>query len=125
MEENVFQTVFDKLAGFLPEGWKTMVFFAGYTAGSYTMKFYSENGDKKYIDCFSMPGTSKASLIKLFMEVDKTLSAQRKEIGVDKVWTVFTMRVDSDGNMKTDYDYEDHSEDMVSFEEIWEAKNLV
>ena len=125
MEENVFQTVFDKLAGFLPEGWKTMVFFAGYTAGSYTMKFYSENGDKKYIDCFSMPGTSKASLIKLFMEVDKTLSAQRKEIGVDKVWTVFTMRVDSDGNMKTDYDYEDHSEDMVSFEEIWEAENLV
>ena len=125
MEENVFQTVFDKLAGFLPEGWKSMVFFAGFTAGIYTMKFYSENGDKKYIDCFSMPGTSKASLIKLFMEVDKTLSAQRKEIGVDKVWTVFTMRVDSDGNMKTDYDYEDHSEDMVSFEEIWEAKNLV
>lgn len=29
MEENVFQTVFDKLDDFLPEGWKTMVFFAG------------------------------------------------------------------------------------------------
>ncbi len=125
MEEKIFQTIFDKVVDFLPAGWINMVFFAGYTTGSYTMKFYSESGDKKFIDCFNMPGVSKASLIKLFMEIDNDLSAQRKELTPDKTWTVFTMRVDSNGHMKTYYDYDDHSEDMVAFEKDWEAKYLV
>lgn len=125
MEEKVFQTIFDKVVDFLPDGWKNMVFFAGYTSGSYTMKFYSENGNKEYIDCFNMPGVSKASLVKLFMEIDKVLSVQRKEFGTDKAWTVFTMTVDADGHMKTNYDYDDHSEDLVALEERWKAKHLV
>ena len=125
MEKSIFQTVFDKLIDFLPKGWKNVIFFAGYTNGSYTMKFYTKNNNKEYMDCFNMPGVSKASLIKLFMEIDKTLSAQRNDLGSDKAWTVFTMRVDSDGNMKTDYDYNDHSEDMVAYEEEWANKYLV
>lgn len=124
MEERIYQDIFNKLIDYLPEGWKNMVFFAGYTCGSYSMKFYSENGDKKYADCFSMPGASKAALIKLFMDIDKELSAQRKELGEEKAWTVFTMKVDSDGHMKTDYEYDDHSEDMVAYEELWEKKYL-
>ena len=103
MEEKIFQTVFDKLVDFLPDGWKNMVFFAGYTNDSYTMKFYSENGNKEYIDCFNMPEVSKTSLIQSFMEIDKVLSLQRKDLG-DKAWTVFTMKVDSDGHMKAEYD---------------------
>lgn len=125
MEENVYQTVFDKVVDFLPDGWKKMVFFAGYTNGSYTMKFYSENCNKEYKDCFNMPGVSKASLVKLFMEIDKVLSAHRKKLGNDKAWMVFTMSVNSDGCMKTDFDYDNHSDDMVAFEEIWKAKYLV
>ena len=120
MEEKIFQTVFDKLVDFLPDGWKNMVFFAGYTNDSYTMKFYSENGNKEYIDCFNMPEVSKTSLIQSFMEIDKVLSPQRKDLG-DKAWTVFTMKVDSDGHMKAEYDYDDHSEDMVDYEETWKS----
>ena len=59
------------------------------------------------------------------MEIDKILSVQRKELGTDKAWTVFTMRVNSDGNMKADFDYNDHSEDMVAFEESWGTKYLL
>lgn len=125
MEEKIFQTIFDKVVDFLPDGWKKMIFFAEYTTGSYTMKFYSENGNKEFLDCFSMPGVSKASLIKLFMEIDRDLSAQRKKLTSERTWTVFTMSVDSDGHMKTYYDYDDHSEDMVAFEKHWEAKYLV
>lgn len=125
MEDSVYQTVFDKIIEFLPEGWKKAVFFAGYTDGSYTMKFYFEDGNKTYTDCFNMSGASKAKLVKLFMEIDKALSAQRKEQGADKTWTVFTMIVDSNGHMEADYDYDDHSKDMIAYEEKWEAKYLV
>lgn len=125
MEERIYQDILDKLIDFLPEGWKNMVFFAGYTNGSFSMKFYSENGDKNYTDCFNMPGTSKARLIKLFMSIDKLLSNQRKELGPDKKWTIFTMQVDSDGHMKTEYEYGDHSEDMVAYESVWKKKHLV
>lgn len=125
MEEKVFETIFDKVADFLPKDWKNMVFFASYTKGSYTMKFYSENGNKKYVDCFKTPGVSKAKLIKAFMDIDKVLTPQRKELGEDKAWTVFTMKVDSEGHVKADYNYEDHSENMVAFEKEWEAKFLV
>ena len=90
-----------------------------------SMKFYSENGDKKYTDCFSMPGASKAALIKLFMSIDKELSKQRNEIEENKAWTIFTMKVDSDGHMKAIYEYDDHSEDMVAYESAWEKKYLI
>ena len=125
MNDNIYQDILDKLIDYLPDGWKTLIFFAGYTNGSYSMKFYSGNGDKKYTDCYSMPGASKAALIKLFMSIDKELSTQRKDLGEDNAWTIFTMRVDSDGHMKTDYEYDDHSEDMVTYEREWEKKYLV
>lgn len=125
MEEKIYQTIIDRLVDYLPDGWKTVIFFAGYTDGSYSMKYFYETGDKNYLDCFSMSEVSKFELIKLFMEIDKILSVHRKEFGSDKAWTVFTMIVDSDGNMKTDYEYDDHSEDMIEYEKSWEEKYLV
>lgn len=124
MGEKIYQDIFDKLIDYLPEDWKNMIFFAGYTNGSYSMKFYFENGDKKYTDCFSMPGASKIALAKLFMDIDKELSDYRKELGEDKAWTIFTMQVDSDGYMKTEYEYDDHSDDMIAYERTWEKKYL-
>lgn len=88
------------------------------------MKFYVENGDGRFVDCFSIPGVTRAGLIKTFVEIDKLLSKERQVLGEEKKWTVFTMRVNSDGHMKTDFEYDDHSEDMVSYEEVWQAKYL-
>ena len=124
MDAKTFQTVFDKISDFLPQGWKKMVFFAGYTSGSYSMKFYSENGDGKYMDCFQIPGISKGQLMKAFMDIDHVLSEQRKDLG-SKAWTVFTMAADANGRMRTDFEYDDHSRDMVSYEKSWEEKYLV
>lgn len=123
MDNKIFQKVFDNISAFLPQGWKNVVYFAGYTEGSYSMKFYSKNGEGKYIDCFNMPGVTKAALIKAFMNIDKVLSKERKSLG-EKKWTVFTMKVDSEGHMKTSFEYEDHSEDMVSYESKWRSKYL-
>lgn len=124
MDEKIFQNVFDVISDFLPEGWNKMVFYAGYTAGSYSMKFYSKPEKGEYIDCFSIPGASKAKLVKAFMEIDKVLSKSRKELGDTNAWTVFSMSVDNNGKMKTDFEYDDHSEDMIAYEKKWAEVHL-
>ena len=122
-ENNIFQNVFDLIQDYLPDGWKKTVLFVGYTKGSYSMKFYAKT-NSKYIDCFSFAGVSKADLIKLFMKIDKVLKAERDKLtGKDK-WTVFTMLVDSTGTMKTFFDYDDHSDDMIEYEKKWKKKYL-
>lgn len=123
MENTIFQNVFDLIQGYLPDGWEKTVLFVGYTTGSYTMKFYAKmNND--YIDCFSFEGVSKVDLIRLFMKIDKVLKVERDKLSGKDEWTVFTMSVDSTGSMKTFFDYEDHSEDMIAFEKEWKKKYL-
>ena len=123
-DKKIFQNVFAIISEFLPEGWDRMVFFAGYTEGSYSMKFYSKAGKDKYVDCFSFPGVSKASLLKAFRKIDANLSKNRKELGKNNAWTIFTMVVDKNGKMKIDFDYDDHSEDMIAYEKEWAKKYL-
>lgn len=124
MDNNLFQNVFDLIRDYLPDGWEKTVLFVGYTTGSYSMKFYAKT-NSDYIDCFSFADVSKADLIKLFMKIDKVLNAEREKLtGKDK-WTVFTMSVDSTGAMKTFFDYDDHSEDMIAFEKEWKKKYLM
>ena len=124
MNESVYQIIFDKISPFLPQDWSHMAFFAGYTKGSYTMKFYSKNVDGVYMDCYNIPGISRIDLIRLFMELDKILTPNRKEFGNDKEWTIMTLICDSEGHMTSAYDYNDHSEDMVSFEQKWQTENI-
>jgi hypothetical protein len=125
MNEKVFQDVFDRIQDFLPVNWKKMVFFAGYTSGSYSMKFYVQNNDNEgYVDCYNLPDTSRAELIKLFMDLDRVLSESRKALSEKNRWTIFTMTVKEDGNMKTEFDYGDHSEDLISYEQEWKKKYL-
>ncbi len=124
MDVLIPQYVFDKIKPFLPDGWDRVIFYAEYTAGSYSMRFYSKSGDKPFVDCFSLPGASKGLLIKSFLEIDGILSKNRNEKGINNSWTVFTMKVDADGHMKTEFDYEDHSDDVLSFKKKWENKYL-
>lgn len=37
----------------------------------------------------------------------------------------YSMTVDSDGKMKTDFDYTDISNDVIEYEEHWKEKYLV
>lgn len=118
MNEKIFQEVFDLLYPCLPQGWGKTILFAGYTTGSYSIKFYcKEKGT--YVDCFHVNGLSGVALIQLFEAIDKVLSRERASLDDKDRWTVLTMMVEENGKMKVDFDYEDHSEDMLSFEREW------
>ena len=124
MDNKVFQDIFDILQPVLPKEWKKFLLFIGYTEGSYTMKYYTCNDSVVYIDCFSQKEVSRAQLIRIFMNIDKIVSPQRKELDEKSRWTVMTMIVSADGSMKSEFDYDDISENAIQYERDWERKYL-
>ena len=124
MNETLFQSIFDKLQTVLPSEWKRVAFYAGYTEGSYTMKYYVDNGKDGYTDCFSVGNVKKAQLIQLFMSIDKIISSERKKLDDDHRWSILSMTVSSDGKIKTEFDYADISDNAIAYEQIWKKKFL-
>lgn len=125
MDNSIFQKIFDLLQGVLPNTWDNLVFYASYSKGSYSMKFYVRNGDTEYLDCFQLPNINRIQIVRLFMSIDKILSPERAMEEETKKWSVMTMRVDSNGNMKSDFDYTDISENFISYEREWKEKYLI
>lgn len=123
MDNKIFQEVFDILQSVLPPKWDKVCFFAGYTEGSYTMKYYTYNNGT-YVDCFSQKEISRTQLIKGFMSIDKVLSTERKVLDEEHRWTVMTMIVSADGSMRSEFDYDDISENAIQYERDWERKYL-
>ncbi len=124
MNDKIFQNIFDRLQYYLPEAWKKVIYFAGYTEGSYSMKFYIQDEKGEYTDCFHLQGVSKGQLVKVFMDIDKVLSKEREKLDDKHKWLSFTMIVEENGAMKTDFDYEDCSDDVISYEKSWKEKYL-
>lgn len=122
MDKKVFQELFDKILPYLPEKWKALTFFAGYTEGSYSMNFYVRNSEDEYCDCFQLSTITRACIVKLFADINKVLVKERENMEKRDKWTILTMMVDSDGNMKTEFDYRNHAEDMIRCENEWKKK---
>ena len=116
MDEKIYQIIFDMIQDYLPVQWKNLLFFASYTGGSYSMKFFVRTHDNNVVDCFKLPEVSKRILMTLFIDIDKILSKQRNELEKEKRWTVFVLKVDNSGKMKAEYDYDDHSVDMIEYQ---------
>ena len=49
-------------------------------------------------------------------------AGSRKALSEKDRWTIFTMTVNEDGNMQAEFDYGDHSEDLISYEREWKKK---
>lgn len=124
MNNDLYQNIFDVLVDVLPSDWNKVAFMAGYTKGSYSMKYYvkTENGD--YLDCFEIGNIDNIQILELFMKLDKIISQERSSLKEEK-WNVISMVVDSTGKMKTDFDYSDISENMIEYENQWKQKYLV
>ncbi len=125
MDNALFQKVFDIIQPMLPGGWDKMLLYVAYTEGSYSMKFYTNDGKNGYIDCFSNKAFGKAQLIKAFMSIDKIISLERKKMAEKDQWSIFTLAVDKAGSMKADFDYTDISENTIEYERKWKEKYLV
>lgn len=125
MNVELYQNIFDLLADVLPENWSKLVFMAGYTEGSYSMKYYVKTGTTDYLDCFELGNIDNIQILQLFLKINKIISQERSSLKNSERWNVISMIVDSGGKMKTDFDYSDISNDMIKYEEQWKRKYLV
>lgn len=124
MQEVMFQSVFNHLQEVLPVSWKKLIFYAGYTIGSYSMKYYIDDGDGHYIDCFQIMGMDKRRLFMVFTEIDQVLTRERNKQEATHRWNVFTMIVDSSGAMHVDFDYTNIDKNTFAYERQWQEKYL-
>lgn len=125
MNQETYQHIYEAISFALPENWKKVIFRADYTAGSYGMKFYVNDGSGKYTDCFSLPDVSKAQLVRAFMTADQFIAPIRSGLSDQEKWSVMTVTFDEKGSFKADFDYQDISETMVTYQQNWEKKYLV
>ncbi len=58
------------------------------------------------------------------MVIDSQIMLIRKELSKKDTWSVMTLVVDDEGNFKTDYEYEDISEDATGYYQRWKEKYL-
>ncbi|MBQ9715775.1 MAG: DUF600 family protein [Clostridia bacterium] len=123
MEGRVVQQVVELISDFLPQGWKRMAFYAGYTSSSYEMKFFVDKG-KGYIDCFKIYDINSFEIFDLFESIDNVLMRQRKELKKKDKWTVFTLLVDSKGKFNVFFDYQDIEEISIEYFMQWQKKYL-
>ena len=124
MNEKTYQNIFDLIQDHLPPMWKKVVLYAGYSTGSFSINFHVMNMDGSYTDCHKLGISTKAQLIKLFMEINNVIKSSRKSVNLE-AWTVFTMIVENNGNMITHFDYEDISESPIAHEKKWKEIYLV
>ena len=119
-----FQKIYELLSTVLPNSWKKVVFRAEYRDGNYTMKYYVKDSDDKYIDCYDIPNTSEDDIVNTYIEIDKLLFPIRQKLEPNKRWNVITCVIDSDGNIKTEYSYDDIEKDYSSFINKWKKQYL-
>lgn len=122
MAELDFQKIYDVLQTVLPSEWDSVVFYAEYTEGSYSMKYYVKKNNK-YIDCFEIKDIGKGDIIKAFMSIDKIITPVRN--AMKKKWNVVTLVISDKGDFKADFDYKDVEGKTISYHDDWEKKYLI
>lgn len=120
VNDSIFQMIFDEYKKYLPPEWERLVAYFEYGEASYTFSFYvRENG--VYTKCFDLPQVADYELTDSFRAIDEILISEQKEYG----WSNFTMTVDSEGNMQSDFDYTDLSDGTYQYHKSWKKKYLV
>jgi hypothetical protein len=122
VDELLFQKIFEQIQDTLPADWNKVVLRANYYEGSYSIKYYARCSSNKYIDCFDFEGISRATLIKIFMEIDKYISPVRKEMDAKNLWNIMTLIIDDTGSFKAEFTYPDSIE---YDEDFWKKKYLI
>ena len=124
MERELYQKIWDAIAGTLPENWESVIFYVEYIGKSYEMKYYVSTPEQKNISCFQLGTVGRMDLIRRFMQIDRAVSVVRAALDEEKRWTVLTLTVDKNGHFKAYYDYCDLSEDTLGYEQQWKKKYL-
>lgn len=109
--------IYDELSKYLPDLWERLVVYLEHGEYSYAYSFYvKEQG--KYVKCFDIEDISEEELYKSFVTIEKEISDEgSRQKG--ELWSNMTMVVESNGKMKTDFDYTDLSIGNYRYKKKW------
>ena len=124
MKDIPYQSIFNVLLEVLPDNWHKVVFFAEYAESSYSMKYFVDFGDGKFVECFKLGDIPKRNIIRSFALIDNLIMPVRRELTKKDTWSVMTLSIDKEGYFKADYDYDDISEDPIEYYQKWKNKYL-
>ncbi|HIU12899.1 MAG TPA: DUF600 family protein [Candidatus Fimiplasma intestinipullorum] len=122
INDKIFQMIYDELSKYLPEQWTKLVVYLEHGEASYSYSFYVMK-DHQYTKCFDLPDISEDDLLNSFKRIEKEVSEERNHL--ETKWSNMTMVINSEGNMKTDFDYSDLSQGNYEYKEAWKKKYLV
>lgn len=123
MNEKIYQLIFDKIAGYLPNAWERLVVYLEHDEASYSYSFFVKVG-KSYTKCFDIKGLNEDALMDSFADIEKAVSNERAKSKTE-LWSNMTMVVDANGKMKTDFDYTDLSSGSYQYKKNWKKTYLV
>ena len=115
MEMEHLQEILDLITANLTNEWDELVFFAYYFENNYSMKFCYKNLVGQYVSCYDLEGISDSEIIGIFESIDEIISNERKKLDDNMRWTGITMIVSPNGSVKTEFSYDDHSTDYISY----------
>lgn len=120
MSEKIYQMIFDEVSNFLPSEWTQLVVYLEHGEEAYSYSFYVKvNG--RFVKCFDL-NVSEDKLLAAFAKIEKKVSKERSKL--EKCWTNMTMVIDSEGNMKTAFDYTDLSRGNYQYKKAWKKKYI-
>lgn len=120
MNDKIYQIIFDEISQFLPNEWSKLIVYLEHGKEAYSYSFYVKIKDD-YVKCFDL-GIPESELFSAFSRIEKQVSKERSQL--EKPWTNMTMVVDSDGNMKTNFDYTNLSHGNYQYKKAWKNKYL-
>lgn len=123
MSENTYNLIFNKIKRYAPHGWDKVVFHAKYIPGSYSMNFYFKKGNK-YFDSYSLVRNNLNLMNSCFSEINNIILPERKALPPKDRWTVMTLTVDKNGKFKTNFDYSDHTDKELTWQDDWKKTYL-
>lgn len=122
MNEEIFQFVFDEIVALLPFGWEKVIIYLEHGEEAYSYSFYVKIGGQ-YTKCFDLDTVSEDELFSAFSRIEEKISEERGKL--KDCWSNMTMLVESNGTMKTDFDYTDLSKGNYQYKKSWKNRYLV
>jgi hypothetical protein len=117
------QEISDILANVLPHKWERIALYIEYDNDCYSMKYFVDNGNGEYIECFKLHEFSRKEILEAFSKIDKVIESYRKKLSKKDQWTVMTVLISNDGKFRTKFDYS-IIEDSFEYMNTWKKKYL-
>lgn len=109
LQQQMYQSIFNKLAKCLPQRWKKVDFHLYHTSKYFGIKYFVLTENNQWLDCFEY--LDKQTKDNLFDSIEKEVAKTWNQLPDKHKWCVLNLIVDNQGHIDVNYDYADEVKD--------------